>query len=685
MISPFFGIMEGNRRSSFKKRPATQFKKKGSNKKEKWNNLSQEQDRSSGSKPMDTVYRILCPSKKIGGVIGKGGSIIKALREETEAKITVSYSVPGSDERVIMIYSLPTASAKQEFVDGKEDETMQLHCAAQDALLKVHNRIIEEDIFGGMAEDDDNDTVVATRLLVPNNMVGCILGKGGDIIQGLRSETGASIHVLPIDHLPTCAMSTDELVQISGKPAVVKRALYEVSTRLHQNPRKDKPSGFPMPFGGQGFHPPAPAAANMLPPGHSMWPNTPSHLMPLCWMGGYGSPGFVPGGFNDGAPRCAGEHSAEFSMKVLCLAGKIGAVIGKGGINVRQLQQETGASIHVEEASTESEERIIRVSAFECLRDPKSQTIDAMLHLQAKASELSDKGIITTRMLLPSSKVGCIIGKSGSIINEMRWRTKADIRVLSKDDRPMCASEDEELVQVSGSFAVAKDALAEIASRLRARCLRGATAGTEPALDGPLPGYGPTGSFPGRGTELSWPLDVGSSAGHNVFKSGVHDHDPSYLVPPSASRYPRGGGFVEPKIPSDAVAPAFTPGASINNNTSEAPGTRLKLQDPQPGGSELVVDIHGSIEHINAAHNMLNSAFTAPGGQNNPQQGTYANPSSQHSLYQGIPPQQAPYQSVNNPLQFPYQHGYVQQTHYQNIDSQHTPYHNMTAHGPYQY
>lgn len=83
-------------------------------------------------------------------------------------------------------------------------------------------------------------------------------------------------------------------------------------------------------------------------------------------MGGYGDQpsGFGPGGFN-GDPPAQREASAEFSMKILCSAGKIGGVIGKGGFNVKQLQQETGASIHVEDASTESDERVIRVSAFE--------------------------------------------------------------------------------------------------------------------------------------------------------------------------------------------------------------------------------------------------------------------------------------------------------------------------------
>ena len=85
---------------------------------------------------------------------------------------------------------------------------------------------------------------------------------------------------------------------------------------------------------------------------------------------------------------------------------------------------------------------------FQVLWNPRSQTIDAILQLQNKTSELSEKGIITTRLLVPSSKVGCLLGQGGNVINEMRRRTQADIRVYSKEDKPKCAAEDEELVQV---------------------------------------------------------------------------------------------------------------------------------------------------------------------------------------------------------------------------------------------
>lgn len=212
--------MDRNKRNFFKKHPSNQFKRKGVNKNGSWNNPLISEHSFGNSQPIDTVYRILCPSRKIGGVIGKGGNIVKALREETQAKITVADSVSGSDERVILIYSSPTKisrkqSSNKDSNPENEEELVEPHCAAQDALLKVHDRIVMEDHFGGMASDDDNEkTVVMVRLLVPNNMVGCLLGKHGDVIQKLRGETGANIRVLPAEHLPACAVSTDELVQV---------------------------------------------------------------------------------------------------------------------------------------------------------------------------------------------------------------------------------------------------------------------------------------------------------------------------------------------------------------------------------------------------------------------------------------------------------------------------------------
>lgn len=705
-------VMDEYKRNSLKQRSNPQFKRKGGTKNAKWNFSSHERS-SENSQSSDTTYCILCQSKKIGSVIGKGGSIIKALREETQAKITVADSVPGSDDRIVIISSPSTKLARRQDNDKnnenpetrEENGSMEPHCAAQDALLKVHNRIVEEELQG-VQDKDNNEIVIITRLLVPNNLVGCLLGRKGDVIQKLRSETGASIRVLSAEHLPACAMTTDELVQISGKPALVKKALYEVSTLLHQNPRKDQPTlNFPMAHGAQGFHPAGPPMENMIPPGKSMWSRSKTNLNgmpPAPRVGGYRNQlsGFGREDFDYVPPPCAGEAPSDFTMKILCSAAKIGGVIGKGGLNVKQLQQETGASIHVEDVAPESDERVIRVSSLESLWDPRSQTIDAILQLQSKTSEFSDKGMITTRLLVPSNKVGCILGQGGQVISEMRRRTLADIRVLSKDEKPRCASADEELVQISGSIGVSKDVLVEISSRLRERCLRDANSKVESTPVRPLPGFVPSDDFRSGDPQRSGVMGAGSSRRYEHLKGAVREYDyPSYPDLPITTRYSGISSPPEMKFSDHSFGSAKGTGGY---NINEFAGSSARFRDPRSIGPGFIDDIRGTSDHMNAGHNAfpgsenLNAGratfqgYRSPTGQSsNIQQGAY---------HQSYAAQQSAYRSYTakggypsgSPSQLPYQNTNPHQAPYQSINSQQQqqqppPYQNMAAQGPYHY
>lgn len=156
--------------------------------------------------PEDTVYRYLCPVKKIGSVIGRGGEIVKQLRIDTKSKIRIGETVPGSDERVITIYS---ASNEINSLEESDDYV----CPAQEALFKIHDRVVADDLND--EESDGGGHQVTARLLVPSDQIGCIIGKGGQIVQNIRTETGAQIRILKDDHLPRCALSSDELVQVS--------------------------------------------------------------------------------------------------------------------------------------------------------------------------------------------------------------------------------------------------------------------------------------------------------------------------------------------------------------------------------------------------------------------------------------------------------------------------------------
>lgn len=155
--------------------------------------------------PDDTVYRYLCPVKKIGSIIGKGGEIVKQLRVDTKSKIRIGETVPDCDERVVTIYS---SSEETNKFDDAENRV----CPAQDALFRIYDKIISDD--SNDEENSEEASQVTVKLLVPSDQIGCIIGKGGQIVQDIRSETGAQIRILKDKHLPSCALSSDELVQV---------------------------------------------------------------------------------------------------------------------------------------------------------------------------------------------------------------------------------------------------------------------------------------------------------------------------------------------------------------------------------------------------------------------------------------------------------------------------------------
>lgn len=404
----------------------------------------------------DTVYRYLCPIKKIGSIMGRGGEIVKQLRSETKAKIRIGETVNGSDERVVMIHS--TSDETNEFDDGDGERI----CPAMDAVFKVHDRVVNDD--QSAEEDPDETKQVTVRLLVPADQIGCVIGKGGSVVAGIRSDTGAQVRILKDNHMPTCALATDELVQVSGEASSVRKALYQVAARLHSNPSRTQHllnSSTPNAYPGAG------ALIGTTPGAPIMGLNS--------LVGAYGgykpeggdwSRGFYPGQRDESAKR-------EFSLRLICPTENIGGVIGKGGAAINQVRQETRADIKVNSSVAEgADDCIISISSKEVFEDTFSPAIEAALRLQPRCSERveRDSGQVsyTTRLLVPASRIGCLIGKGGSIISEMRRISKANIRIISKDDLPKVAEDDDEMVQITGELDLAKDALLQVTSRLRA-------------------------------------------------------------------------------------------------------------------------------------------------------------------------------------------------------------------------
>uniref|UniRef100_A0A453L6L3 K Homology domain-containing protein n=1 Tax=Aegilops tauschii subsp. strangulata TaxID=200361 RepID=A0A453L6L3_AEGTS len=243
-----------------------------------------------------------------------------------------------------------------------------------------------------------------------------------------------------------------------GSFSAAKKALLLVSTCLQDNPRPDT-SNFPS---GRPFGPPGSGVG--CPPGvdpHSQRSYLPPPHVPDYHARNFSSNGAAPG------PRFFVEQEIMFRM--ICLNDMVGGVIGKGGSTIRALQSETGASVKVIDPVADSDERIIVISARENSEMMHSPSQDALIRVYSKISEASmDKSSsVPARLLVPAQHIGCLLGKGGSIIAEMRKVTGASIRIFGNEQIPRCAQRNEELVQVTGSFQSIQDALRHITGRIR--------------------------------------------------------------------------------------------------------------------------------------------------------------------------------------------------------------------------
>ncbi|KAK6945827.1 K Homology domain, type 1 [Dillenia turbinata] len=182
--------------------------------------LSTEIDRlpslSTQAEQNEVVFRILCSNERVGGVIGRGGTIVRALRNETGASIRCAAPVSEVNERLITIAALENAESQ--------------FSPAQNATLLVFKRSVEVGIARGI--DSVLGSTVTARILVPSGQVSCLLSRGGEIISGMRRTSGAAINIFASDQVPKGAPENSQIVQISGEFVSVQDALYKVTSRL---------------------------------------------------------------------------------------------------------------------------------------------------------------------------------------------------------------------------------------------------------------------------------------------------------------------------------------------------------------------------------------------------------------------------------------------------------------------
>ena len=169
----------------------------------------------------------------------------------------------------------------------------------------------------------------------------------------------------------------------------------------------------------------------------------------------------------------------ESVFRMVVPVHKVGSIIGRKGEFVKRMSEESRARIRIIEGIQGIDERVVLVCAREEPDNPRSPAIEGLLRVHRQLvegvegdakeplSEETLKGTITARLLVPATQAGSLIGRQGATIKGFQESSGANIRVLPNEELPLCALEDDRLVEVSGAVRSVYAAVEVIAQHLR--------------------------------------------------------------------------------------------------------------------------------------------------------------------------------------------------------------------------
>ncbi|XP_072709065.1 poly(rC)-binding protein 3-like isoform X2 [Mycteria americana] len=239
------------------------------------------------SKPPVTL-RLVVPASQCGSLIGKGGSKIKEIRESTGAQVQVAGDMlPNSTERAVTISGTPDAiiqcvkqicvvmlesppkgatipyrpkpaSAPIIFAGGQVRADTILASAGNHTVLaqpqpapaftiqgqyaiphpdltKLHQLAMQHPPFTPLGQTtpgfpglDATTPTSSHELTIPNDLIGCIIGRQGSKINEIRQMSGAQIKIANATE-----GSAERQVTITGSPANISLAQYLINASIY--------------------------------------------------------------------------------------------------------------------------------------------------------------------------------------------------------------------------------------------------------------------------------------------------------------------------------------------------------------------------------------------------------------------------------------------------------------------
>ncbi|KAH9832984.1 uncharacterized protein C8Q71DRAFT_726086 [Rhodofomes roseus] len=207
------------------------------------------------------TIKFMIPNSRMGSVIGKGGTKIKEIQDASGARLNASEGMlPGSTERVLSVSGVADAIHIATYYIGN------ILIEANERMPSSNNSSYRPSSYSRRPPPSHQGSsyvpgysnpyaggshsapqqLQTQQIYIPNDLVGCIIGKGGAKINEIRHMSASQIKIMEpgavgvgMNGAPAPAGGEGErLVVITGQPANIQMAVQLLYHRLEQEKQK---------------------------------------------------------------------------------------------------------------------------------------------------------------------------------------------------------------------------------------------------------------------------------------------------------------------------------------------------------------------------------------------------------------------------------------------------------------
>ncbi|XP_063686710.1 far upstream element-binding protein 1-like isoform X48 [Bolinopsis microptera] len=314
--------------------------------------------------------------------------------KEIAAKLQSSKELNGSqdfDSRKRSFNGEEPVSKRPMMMDGGNRQCIE-HCKEQ--IKDIIHQYAPQTPIGGIPGTGDPPgpemmqqmgQVETVDMLIPQDKVGLVIGRGGETIKDLAVQSGCKMNMVQDGMY---ANAPEKPLRMHGTPFQIQKARELVSGIIQQQQYHNRNN-----YGGQG--------------------------------GGQGGGGGGGGGGNFNQNQGPFEATSNFAV------GKeyVGIVIGRGGDTIKRLQSETGAKVQFNtiDPGAPGDRYLVIQGTKEQVAEVEGRVKDLLTKVQQKDNR--GAGSMQDVFNVPANKCGLVIGKKGETINRMKEQTGAHIEM----------------------------------------------------------------------------------------------------------------------------------------------------------------------------------------------------------------------------------------------------------------